>query len=415
MDKKKTKSGILGNKILLAIFSLLASVLLWVLVTVSVGDMKLYTFEGVKVVFKGEDTLFERDGLVLSNVSSTTVDIRVKAPLREIAKLSSSTITAEVDVSRITSKSSHSQVVTPRFPSGTNTSSIDIISTYPSSISFNVDKTVTKTVEVDGKFVGTVAEGFAQQPMRFDPQSITVTGPGEVVSKIARAWVEVGRLDVDKTIQAEYPYQLIDENGNEIPTNGLVFNHETVAVTVPINSTKEVPLTVDLIEGAGATDENVEITLDPATITIAGDAETLDGINKISLGTIDLSSFASSYEDKRQIILDNAVTNVTGIKEVKVTVKVIGLETKKFNVSNITTINAPAGRNVSIVTENLEVTLRGKSSVLSKIAANNIRVVADLSDIGTASGVFGPVAKVYIDGFTDVGAIGSYSVYVKIK
>ncbi len=415
MDKKKTKSGILDSKILWAILSLVASALLWVLVTISVGDMKIHTFEGVQVVFKGEDTLFERYELVLSNVSSTTVNIRVKAPLREITKLSSSTITAEVDVSRFTSKGSHSQVVIPRFPLGANTSSIDVISISPSSISFNVDKTVTKTIEIDGKFVGSVAEGFAQQPIRFDPQSITVTGPGEVVSKITRAWVEVGRTDVDKTIQAEYPYQLIDENGNEISTNGLVFSRETVTVTVPITSTKEVPLVIDRIDGAGATDKNVEITLDPATITIAGDAEILAGINKISLGTIDLSSFASSYEDKRQIILDNAVTNVTGIKEVKVTIKVIGLETKKFNVSNITTINAPAGRTVSIVTENLEITLRGKSSVLSKIEANNIRVVADLSSIGTSSGVFDPIARVYIDGFTDVGAIGSYSVYVKIK
>lgn len=415
MDKKKAKSGILDNKILWAIVSLLASVLLWVLVTISVGDMKIHTFESVPVVFKGEDTLFERYGLVLSNISTTTVNIRVKAPLREIAKLESSVITAEVDVSRFTTKGSHSQIVTPRFPPGTNTSSIDFATTSPTSITFNVDKTVTKTVEVDGKFVGTVAEGYAQQPMRFDPQSITVTGPGEIVSKIAHAWVEVGRIDVDKTIQAEYPYQLIDEKGNEVPTNGLVFSRETVTVTVPINSTKEVPLTIDRIDGAGATDENVEITLDPATITIAGDAETLEGINKISLGTIDLSSFASSYENKHQIILDNTVTNVTGIKEVKVTIKVIGLETKKFNVSNITTINAPAGRTVSIVTENLEITLRGKNSVLSKIAANNIRVVADLSDIGTASGVFEPIAKVHIDGFTGVGAIGSYSVYVKIK
>lgn len=56
-----------------------------------------------------------------------------------------------------------------------------------------------------------------------------------------------------------------------------------------------------------------------------------------------------------------------------------------------------------------------KSTVLSKIASNNIRVVADLSDIGSTAGVFQPTAKVYVDGYTGVGAIGEYSVYIKIK
>lgn len=415
MDKKNGKTSALDNKFLWVIVSLLASVLLWAYVTTSEGDVIERTYEGVQVVFKGQETLLEKDGLVISNVSSNTVSVRLRTTRREISKLSSSNMVAVVDVSKFNSNGNYNQSVSIEFPVGSDTSSIDIVSTLPLSISFNIDKTSTKTIELQGKFVGTVAEGFAAHPIEFDPQTVTISGPENEISKVVCGWVEVDRDNADKTIQFVSSYVLMDEDGNEIDAANITLSDETVSVTVPITSTKEVPLSIDLVEGGGASAENVQITYEPSTITIAGDAETLAGINKISLGTLDLSSFASTFEDTYTIVLDNDITNVTGISEVKVTVQIIGLETKKFNVTNITTINGPSGRTASVITENIEVTLRGKNTVLSKIAANNIRVVADLSDIGSTAGVFQPAAKVYVDGYTGVGAIGEYSVYVKIK
>ena len=415
MDKKNGKTSALDNKFLWVIVSLLASVLLWAYVTTSEGDVIERTYEGVQVVFKGQETLLEKDGLVISNVSSNTVSVRLRTTRREISKLSSSNMVAVVDVSKFNSNGNYNQSVSIEFPVGSDTSSIDIVSTLPLSISFNIDKTSTKTIELQGKFVGTVAEGFAAHPIEFDPQTVTISGPENEISKVVCGWVEVDRDNADKTIQFVSSYVLMDEDGNEIDAANITLSDETVSVTVPITSTKEVPLSIDLVEGGGASAENVQITYEPSTITIAGDAETLAGINKISLGTLDLSSFASTFEDTYTIVLDNDITNVTGISEVKVTVQIIELETKKFNVTNITTINGPSGRTASVITENIEVTLRGKNTVLSKIAANNIRVVADLSDIGSTAGVFQPAAKVYVDGYTGVGAIGEYSVYVKIK
>jgi len=415
MDKKKVKSGILDSKFLWVVVSLLASVLLWVYVTTSEGDVIERTFDGVQVVFKGEENLLEKYELVISNVSSNTVSVRIRTTRREIAKLSSTQITAVVDVSKFSSKGIYNSSLELEFPQGSDKSSIDIVNILPGNISFNIDKTSTKTVELEGSFVGTVAEGYAAHPIEFDPQTVTISGPESEISKVAYAWVEVDRDDVSKTIQFVSSYVLKDSDGNDVDLGNITLGDETVSVTVPVTSTKEVPLTVDLVEGGGATSENVKITCEPSTITIAGDAETLEGINKIVLGTVDLTSFASSFEDSFNIVLDNDISNVTGITEVKVTVEVIGLETKKFNVTNITTINGTNGKKATVVTENVEVTLRGKSNVLSKIAANNIRVVADLSDIGSTTGVFQPPAKVYVDGFTGVGAIGEYSVYVKIS
>jgi hypothetical protein len=371
----------------------------------------------VQVVFDGQENLMSRDGLVISNISANTVSVRIRTTRRELVKLSSSNLDAVVDVSKFSAKSFYTQAVTIRYPVGSNAGSIDVVSTSPGSISFNLDKISTKPIEIRGRFTGTPADGFAARPIQFEPKTLTISGPESAVAGVAYAWVEVAREDADKTIQSVSTYELMDENGNVVDKDGFVLSDETVSVTVPITSTKEVPLTVDLVEGGGATAENVEIVCSPPTVTIAGDAEILEGINKISLGTIDLSSFIQTFESSYPIVLDNNVTNVTGVKEAKLTLRVVGLETKKFSVSNITPINVPPGRTLTIITENIEVTLRGKASILDQLEANNIRVVVDLADIGSTTGVFQPPVRVYADGATGVGAIGEseYSVYVTLK
>ena len=415
MDNRKTKRTILDSKIFWAIVSLLASILLWVYVTTTQGDVIEQTYEGVSVVFNGEDTLRENEGLVISNVSANTVSVRIRATRRELSKLTSSNIVAYVDGSKFTAAGRYNQSVSIQFPLGSNTGSISVTGTSPKSISFDLEKTSSKSFSVSGKFTGTVAEGFAAQPLKFSPQSITLDGPDSDLDRVAYVWVEVSGDNVSKTIETSAVYKLMDKNGKQLDLPNVTANPQAVTVTVPVTATKEVPLTVNLVEGGGATAQNVKITCVPATITVAGDADTLAGLNKISIGTVDLSSFAETYEDSFKIVLSNGITNVTGITQASVAVQIVGLETRKFTVTNISTVNVPAGRNASVITESADVTLRGTADVLDKIQPNNIRVVADLSELGSTTGVFEPPARVYVDGVTGVGAVGSYTVYVRLK
>ena len=414
MDKRKAKHTLWDSRIFWAFVSLLASVLLWVYVTTTQGDVIEQTYEGVSVVFNGEDVLRENEGLVVANISSNAVSVRIRATRRELSKLSSSNIVAYVDVSKFTAEGMYNQSVSVQFPLGSNTGSISVTAMTPKSVSFNLVKTSVRSFEVSGKFTGTVAEGFAAQPLQFSPSSITLDGPESDLERVAYVWAEVSGENVSKTITASTPYKLMDANGKELKLPNVTANPQTVSVTIPVTATKEIPLTVDLAEGGGATAEDVKITCDPATITVAGDADTLAGLNKISLGTVDLSSFAQTFEDSFKIVLDNGITNVTGITSAKVTIEIVGLETRKYSVTNLSLVNTPDGKTASIVTENVEVTLRGTAQQLDSVQANNIRVVADLSGLGTTTGVFEPPARVYIDGVTGVGAIGNYTFYVRL-
>ncbi len=415
---KNETSKIWDNKALMVLVSIISAILIWVYVTTTEGDVRDKTFEGVQVVLNGAEGLRDRENFVISDLSANSVTVTLRGTLRTLSKLTANNITAVVDVSKITSKGNNTMPFTMEYPSGIDKSSIDLVSSLPETVSFYVDKASSKSIELKGEFTGSVVEGFAAGTISFEPREVTISGPEKEINRVAYALVQIPRENVDKTLKFDSEYTLVDAEGKEIELGNIRLETQTVSVTLPITATKEVPLSVDIIDGGGATMENVKLKFEPETITIAGDAATLEGINKISLGTIDLASFVSTLEEKFPIVLDNEVSNVTGLTEAKVTVEVLGLKTAIFNVSNISIINTPAGRTSSPVTEMVEVMLRGNQDVIDKVKANNIRAVIDLAEIGSNPGVFHVNAKIYVDGYTGVGAVcvdeDDYKLYVKI-
>ena len=188
-----------------------------------------------------------------------------------------------------------------------------------------------------------------------------------------------------------------------------------MTATQPVLKTKEVSLKVQLISGGGITSSDCTVSIDPASIKIAGDSRIIDDMNSIELGTIDLSSFNSGYEHTFAIELPEGVQNLTGVSEAKVTIEISGTHTKTFTTSNIACKGVTSGYRATIDTKEIEVTLRALSQdVLNRIKPEDITVVADLSDYGTMTGQIIVSARVTVSGHENVGAVGDVKVTVTI-
>ena len=98
-------------------------------------------------------------------------------------------------------------------------------------------------------------------------------------------------------------------------------------------------------------------------------------------------------------------------------VEIIGLETRTFYVrnENMTCINVTDGYSAEVLSENLAVRLRGTPEQLQNVKSENIRAVADLKDYNTSVGQFMPPVKITVDGYSDVGAIGDYTISIEIR
>lgn len=396
--------------------SVLISFFLWMYVTSTEGVESEKTIRGVKVVFAGEESLRESSGLVVTEQDSTSVDVTLSGTRRVLSKLTSSNVTAVVDLSNVYTDARYSVIYSLSFPNGVSESDVTLLRSSVDVINFTVDRLASKTVEVKGVFSGTTADGYiAEKTLQFDPLTVKISGPKSAINEVYDAFVVITREDVDKTLSYSTTYDLRDAEGNILDDDSILRDIQEVNVTLPVLSSKLVPLDVTIINGGGATRENnVDINIDPDSIMLAGDAETMDSITKIILGTIDLADFAKEFEMEYTIVLPNDTVNMTGASEATVHVSVKGLATRTFTIAkdNISCINAAEGYSADVITESLTVTVRAPEDVLDKIQANNLWAVADLTDVGANPGVFNPSVKIRVDGFPEAGVVGEYAIHV---
>lgn len=406
---------IYNSKAFWMIVSLLASLAIWVYVTSVETDESKTTFRGVKVELVGEDILRDSKNLVVTDMDTSTVTVEVVGPRRIIGSLSSNQLVAQVDVSKLSRAAYTSQQYTIVYPDGTDTSKLSENRRTPETINFMVSAQTSKSIQVRGSFDGSLAEGYTAEMPVFEPSTITITGSEAYLKDVEYAWVTFSKENVDSTYSVETGFTLMDANNEPCSTTGISFSTDVVTATLPLLTLKEVNLDVNIIEGAGATKANTKITIDPVSVTLAGDSSLLAGMNKIILATIDLTDFSSTFTETYTIPIDNELKNTTGITKATVTVEIVGLETKTFRVTNFSCINATEGYEADIITESKEITLRGTPEALAQIKDENIRAVADLTDYKESTGTYMPQVRVYVDGFTDVGAIGENTISIEIR
>lgn len=397
------------------IVSLLASLTIWVYVTSMQSDQYKLEFHDVPVELVGEDTLRDTKNMVITDLDTSTVSVTVVGPRRIVAGLSGTDLKACVDVSRLSRSAYTTQQYYISYPEGMDTTNIDDSGRSPSTVSFMVSPLNAKTIQVRGSFDGSLAEGYTAEAPVFEPATITVSGADVNLKDISYAWVSFGKENVDSTYKVETGFTLMNDNGEECSTVGLTCSDDVVTATLPLLLVKEIPLSVDLIEGAGATKANTKMKIEPESITLAGDSAILTGMNKIVLDTIDLTDFASTTSETYTIPIDNNMKNLTGATEAKVTVEIVGLETRTYKVKNISCTNVTEGYAADIISESIDVVLRGTPQQLDQLKAESIRAVADLTDYKESTGQFMPNVKIIVDGFTDVGAIGQNTISIEIR
>ncbi len=401
------------------IVSLITSLIIWIYVSSVESEEFKQTFRGVRVELAGETLLRDSKNLVVTDMDTSTVTVEVVGPRRIVAALDSDRIYVQIDVSKLSRAAYTSQQYAVIFPDGTDTSNLTVVRKTPETINFMVSSLTSKTIPVRGSFDGSIADGFTAESPVFEPSNIVLTGPEAYLKNVDYAWVTFGKENIDSTYEVETGYTLMTADNTPASTTGITFSTDMVTATLPLLTLKEVKLDVNLIEGAGASSENTKVTIEPASIILAGDTALLGGMNKINLATINLTDFAVSFTDTYSIPIDNELRNTTGVTEAKVTVEILGLETKAFKVTNISHINLKEGYSAEIITQSLDVTLRGTSEMLEQIKDENIRAVADLADLSESTGTYTPKVRIYVDGYPDVGALrvngNDYVIYVEIE
>ncbi len=406
------------------LFSVAVAISLWTYVVYIENPMldAPIVFDKVPVEFTGEEYLRDYN-LIVSDVNVRELSVSFNGRVRDASIISGMTVRAVVDLTDILSYTS---------PTGTHALSYDLIydATGASSsvtvedisalvVEVTVERLVTDTFPIKPLFQGSIAEGYMAGDLTLSRDSVEIAGTEAAIARVSTVSVTLNREELSRTTTDTGTITLFDENGAEIDMEeaGLSFvsSDGTALITQKVLMVKDIALVIDIRDSVTANDSNISIGIDPPTIKLAGDPEDLEPLNIINLGTVDLKSFYLSYDETFQIRIPNNTQNLSGVSTANVTIKIAdsSISIRRLSASNISFRNANSADVVTVITESLDIVLRGNEASLEEVTAENIRIVADLSEC--PKGTTTAPARIYVDGFEDVEAVGSYNVTVTIS
>ena len=403
------------NKITSFLLALAIAFGLWVYVLTTVSPGSQETFYNIPVAREGETVLAER-GLMITNVSTSTVNLTLSGTRKDLAKVNSGNITLKVDLSKIYGPGTHSLRYTPSYPGDVASNAFVEESRYPENIIFVVEERRTSILPVEVIWTGTTPEGFMtdKENKQLDHTHVTVTGPASVVDQIARAVIQVDLTERRESISESYRYTLCNMAGEPVDAQLITTNVEEIRLDVKIRRFKDIAITYELVEGGGAKKSNVIVTLSDDTIRVSGSDAVLEALgDEIVLGPIDLGDIRDT-ELEFPISLPADVTNLSGITSVVVNVRFVGVTTATIPVRDFVTLNVPEGMEVDLNTKYLDIVVRGLASSMKDLTAQDIIVTVDFAGAEPGPMESYPVTISFAPHVKDVGEVGTYQLWATL-
>ena len=411
------RSKMSKRKSLYMALSLLVAVVIWIYVDVSNDRVVTKEFRDIPIEFTYEDTVLADRGLMrLEEGTDTSLSVTLEGTRWNISKLDPSDLKIRVDLSTITTTGiqnlTNYKLVYPR---GVSTSDYKQVDASAYMVRVNIGELNSKEVEIRAEYAGNVAEGYTAGELVLSPSSVEIRGQAEAIEPVSYAKVTLNLDNAESTVSQTLSYQFYDKNGRVVESSGIHVSVEQVQVTLPVNMTKELPLTINFIESPGASVENVTWEIQPKSIRVYGDADRLRSIDSISLGDFDLANLRGSSEYNYSIPIPEGCENLSSVTWASLKASFVDMTAAVLPVSQFVCENVPEGKNAEVLTEELEVTIFGTTEDVAAVTSEDILVVADLTDYSAAAGGYTVPARVVVETSGDIGVTGTYQIRVNIR
>ena len=393
--------------------AIVVSLGLWVYVVTVENPEGSTTIYNVPVTFSGQDLLREDYDLLItdSNIANG-VELSFTGKRSVLNKLqeNKAELLVTINVTYLRSAQTYSlsyDMTDLTLPSSVSAQDLVLNTKDPSAVSITLENQIKKTFPIVIQQNVRLQEGYMSDRLTQNYTEVVVEGPEKIIDQISKAQAVLERENVGQTITATLPLTLLDENNNAVDASSLTCSITEVEVTLPVLMYKDVPLEVPLIEGGGATKDDVVLDIKPETIRLSGEPAVLESITSIKLSNVDLSSLMTNNQTvTRTIVIPEGCTNISGEQEatVNIQIKNKGIRQMRISSSNFQYIGFSSDYGVNFKTTLLLVTIRADEKDIDQITEDNLRVVADFSAVEPADSVYVPV-KIYIDGFEGAGVV----------
>lgn len=409
--EKKNKKNRKSAQIIVAVLITLA---LWIYMEVYASPSSTMEVHDIPVEFANEDTILAENGLMLMSGYDTTVDLRLKGARKDLMWLDTSQIRVVANAASITSPGVQSLKCDIFFPDDfpSTKASVEWRSLY--NVTVTVGQLYEKEVPIKTEIKGQVADGYFTGDVSIDPQTLTLRAEREDMLNISYAKVTINLSGATGTLIETLEYTLYDYNDVPVYNDNIRSSTKLIQVTVPVRTTKTVPLSIDLV--GTELMESVNLDIKPQNVTLVGEGSTLESLNVLTLDKIYVEDLVPGLNGPftYTIKLPAGVTTTDGTTEAVVTVAINGTTEGTVTVDNANiTCEGVADGLRATVSEPLEVTVWGNEDEIAVVTDKDIRVRVDVSGI-TEEGDYVLPAVVTATDESSVTVRGAYQVTVHV-
>ncbi len=400
------------HKIVSFLLALIVSVGLWVYAVTVVNPDDTTTVRDIRVRITGTKEL-AMNNLVLTGGEEQYIDVEVSGRRSDLKELNSSNLEAIADVSNIEGPGKYQVSWTLNPPSSVASGDIKLVSSSSNKITVKVSEYKERPeIPVVVEYTGAIATGYVRDPASLNIETISVSGPAEEVGQIVKARVTVDLQDAESSLDQELAYEFVNQDGEVLKMSSYVTVSEpTVRVIVPVMRFKQVKLALSFIPGAGATAEDVEYKIEPASIGVTGSDEALDALDTLIIKEIDLSQATQSLNFTVIPELPSGVTNRADDKSVKVSIRFVGVVTRKINIDCSAIERLNDDETLDFSEGRVSLTVRGRAADVNSLTASSVRITADMKNDFDPTTMTVKLKITLLNG-SKCGVLGEYTVQV---
>lgn len=284
---------------------------------------------------------------------------------------------------------------------------------------FDVVEEKTVPITVTTNYL-TIADGYILYGTELSKETVTLSGPSTEIDKVETCTAEVTHKgELTDSVTLDTALRFYTKSGSEVKFEYTNLEESSVEVTLEVYKMATLPVSVSFINAPRNFDPSVLVySLSKQTLNVAGPESQIEKLSTLSVGTIDLSTFALNKVYELPIELPGNIRLLDNISSITVSFDSSKLETKTMNLpaSCVQVVNLPSTYTLNVQTERLmNVTLCGPAGLLDTLVPEQVVIEIDADDFYVAAGQQNIACRLYVPSNGKIFALGSYVIQCKIE
>ena len=416
----RKKKNLLDDRRVRLALSVLGAIVAWMVVTIVVQPGTTRTINNVPVDFTYDSAAYTSRGLSIVSAPEKYVSLKLSGDGYTIGSLSANDFVVYPDWSSVRDSGEKSLRLQVRSQSTLLTGvSVSIDGDNTVDVVFDVVEEKTLPIQVTTNYLK-IADGYILYGTDISKETVTLSGPSTELSQVETCTAEVtynGELTSPVTLDTSLRFYT--RSGREVEFEYTTLETDSVEVTLQVYKLATLPVEVSFINAPRDFDPSVLVySLSKKTLNVAGPESQIDRLSTLSVGTIDLSTFALDKVYEMPIELPSGIRLLDNISSITVSFDSSRLETKTMNLpaSCVQVVNLPSTYALTVQTERLmNVTLCGPAGLLDTLVPEQVVIEIDADDFYVAAGQQNIACRLYVPSNGKIFALGSYVIQCKIE